>query len=130
MRKLKRIARACGAFGVRRWQELSTVGLILGIFCFAASLTPSLLPRRFPVQGALSGVAFAVGYAVGRLLFLTWQFLEIPLPPARLQRVFKWSISIAALVIAVTSSGPPVNPLAAFQCVNVSRDEVGSTPSR
>jgi uncharacterized membrane protein len=101
MSMLKRIARACGGFGLRRWQELSMVGVIFGILCFAASLTPSLLPRQFPVQGALSGLAFAVGYGAGRLIFLTWQFLEIPLPRARLQRLFKWSISLAALVIAV-----------------------------
>src|SRR5262249_34484723 len=95
------IGRAISGFFLRRWQALSTVGLILGIFCFAGSLTPSLLPRHFTVQGALSGLAFAVGYGVGRLILLAWQFFQIPLPGARLQRVFKWSMSLVGLVVAV-----------------------------
>src|SRR5262249_5482740 len=86
-------------------QELSAVGLILGIFCFAASLTPSLLPRHFVVQGALSGLAFAVGYGVGRLIVLGWQFFQIPLPGERLQRMFRWSSSVVAFVVAVLFLG-------------------------
>jgi uncharacterized membrane protein len=35
------------------------------------------------------------------LIFRTWKFLQIPLPGARLQRVFKWSMSLAAFVVAV-----------------------------
>ena len=72
----------------RYWSTFSYLGLVTGTLGFAASLTPSLLPRHFVVQGALSGVAFAVGYGVGKLVVLVWMFFQVPLPKARVQRVF------------------------------------------
>ena len=87
---------------VRYWSTFSYLGLVTGTLCAAASLTPSLLPRHFAVEGALAGMAFAVGYGVGRLLVLMWTFFQIPLPGARIQRVFKWSMTLVALGIAVT----------------------------
>lgn len=54
------------------------IGLILGAFFFAASLTPSLIPRSYEVQGVLAGVAFSVGYGIGVFLQTIWHYLELP----------------------------------------------------
>lgn len=97
---LANIRKAAGGFLLRRWAELSGVGLITGTLSFAASLTPSLLPRHFVVQGALSGLAFAVGYGVGRFVVFVWEVFQIRVPGPRLRRVVKWSLAAIATLIA------------------------------
>lgn len=54
------------------------IGLILGAFFFAASLTPSLIPRSYEVQGVLAGLAFSLGYGIGVFLQTIWHYLELP----------------------------------------------------
>ncbi len=88
---------------VKDWgRGFSYIGLVVGAFCFAASLTPSLLPRHFVVQGALSGVAFTIGYGIGKLIVLVWQLFEVPLPSERIVRGFKWTMAIVALIICAS----------------------------
>ena len=58
--------------------SFSAVGLVLGLFFFAISLTPSLLPRAGYAQGINSGVAFMVGYGIGTAVFAVYRFLGIP----------------------------------------------------
>lgn len=63
----------------RAWPTLSVVGVLVGTFFFAFSLSPSLLPRPPAIQGVLSGVSFAVGYAIGVASLRLWSFLQLPL---------------------------------------------------
>ena len=57
--------------------SFSTVGLLLGLAFFCASLSPSLLPREFVVQGVLSGFVFVAGYGVGKAGHWIWRFMEL-----------------------------------------------------
>jgi uncharacterized membrane protein len=75
------------------------LGLLLGALFFAASLTPSLVPRTFVLQGVLGGVCFALGYAVGAFLLWLWEYLELPIPGARLRRNATWAAAAVATVI-------------------------------
>lgn len=86
----------------RYWSSFSFVGLAGATLFFAASLTPSLLPRHFAVQGILSGFALAVGYGVGVLCMWLWQYLGIPEPGDKTQRVGKWITSLAVAIVAIT----------------------------
>lgn len=84
------------------WYSLSTVGLLLGALFFAASLTPSLLPRTALTQGVLSGVCFTIGYALGVLAWMTWDYLELPLPVGRFRRAVKFAAAfLCAIVVLV-----------------------------
>jgi uncharacterized membrane protein len=84
------------------WRSFWGLGLLIGALFFAASLTPSLIPRTFLLQGALGGVCFALGYAVGALLLWLWEFLELPIPRARLRRAATWAAAAAAAVIVAS----------------------------
>lgn len=55
----------------------SAVGLLLGLYFLAISLTPSLLPRAGFVQGLGSGLAFMIGYGLGSSIFAILQFLGV-----------------------------------------------------
>src|SRR5262245_40834121 len=81
--------------------SFSYVGLAFGTLFFAAALTPSLLPRHYSVQGILSGFALAVGYGVGVFFVALWQFMQIPTPSERIQRVGKRITTIVVAVVAV-----------------------------
>jgi uncharacterized membrane protein len=71
-----------------RWsRNLSGIGLALGTFLFAASLTPTLVPRTAMTQGVLGGVCFAVGYGLGTALNWLWAYLEMPKAGERLCRI-------------------------------------------
>lgn len=63
----------------RLFRSLSACGVVVGLLCFAAALTPTLIPRTALTQGALSGSAFAAGYALGVAGRWLWDFLELPL---------------------------------------------------
>ncbi len=84
----------------RYWTSFSYVGLILAALFFATSLSPSLLPRFYPVQGILSGLALTIGYGIGCLIVRLWQYLELPEPRGKFQRIFKWALATGAVVIA------------------------------
>jgi uncharacterized membrane protein len=92
---------AVRAFILRQWAAFSYIGLLTGTLSFAASLTPSLLPRQFVVQGVLSGLAFAVGYGVGKLFVVTWQLFQVPMPRRGALLLFRWTMALIALGIAV-----------------------------
>ena len=81
-------------------KSFSFPGLVVASLFFAASVTPSLVPRSTVVQGLLSGTALAVGYGVGVLAVWLWQFMELPKPPVRGQRIAKW-VSTAACAIVL-----------------------------
>lgn len=86
----------------RQWSTLSFFGLAFGTLFFAAALTPSLLPRPYAVQGVLAGMALAAGYAVGVAAVLIWQWLELPRPSERIERLAK-RITAAAVAITVAT---------------------------
>ncbi len=47
---------------------LDFVGLVVALFFFAWSLSPSLIPREWYFQGLISGVTGIVGYGIGVLV--------------------------------------------------------------
>jgi uncharacterized membrane protein len=80
----------------------SFVGLVVATLFFAASLTPSLLPRHVAVQGVLSGIALAVGYGVGVLCVYLWQYLELPNPSVKVERISRRLSAVAVAAIAAS----------------------------
>lgn len=86
-----------------RWsRNLSGIGLALGTFLFAASLTPTLVPRTAMTQGVLGGVCFAVGYGLGTAWRWLWAYLELPKPNERVRRIANAGIGgICLLVVGV-----------------------------
>ena len=78
------------------WRPFAGLGLLLGALFFAASVTPSLIPRTFLLQGALGGVCFALGYGAGVFLLWLWEYLELPIPSARLRRRATWAAAAVA----------------------------------
>ena len=85
----------------RYWKSFSFVGLVFATLFFSVSVTPSLLPRNYLVQGLLSGFALAVGYGIGIGAVLLYQFLELPEPGDRIQRISKRLTTVAAALIFV-----------------------------
>ncbi len=77
---------------------LAILPMLLGLFFFAASLTPSLIPRGWVVQGALAGLVTAIGYMLGQLVLTAWRAIELP----RLSGRAAW---IAHAVVAMPVSG-------------------------
>lgn len=57
-------------------KSFSFLGLSLGLFLFASSLTPSLLPRIPLLQGVLGGLVFMAGYGLAVMSIFVWHFLE------------------------------------------------------
>lgn len=84
-----------------RWsRNLSGIGLALGTFLFAASLTPTLVPRTALTQGVLGGVCFAVGYGLGTVWRWLWAYLEMPKPNERVRRMGNIVIACVCLLVA------------------------------
>lgn len=86
---------------LRRFDTMSTGGLILGAVFFALSLTPSLLPRDDIVQGILSGCCFAAGYGIGASLQWLWNYLELKLPNDRIARSIRASVLALSILLAI-----------------------------
>jgi len=85
-----------------RWiHSFSTVGLLLGLLFFCASLAPSLLPRLPIVQGVQSGLVFAVGYGVGRFSLSVWRYLELRELPPNARPVVASTLLVLAVGLAV-----------------------------
>lgn len=84
-------------------RSISTVGVLVGLIFFSASLTPSLLPRIPLVQGVLSGLVFAVGYGLGWLLHELWVFLEIREVQGRPARQISVVLLLAAAGLAIAT---------------------------
>ncbi len=87
---------------MRVGQFVSTTGLLVGTLFFALSLTPSLLPRGDFTQGVLSGLSMAAGYAVGVIGLYLWEYLQLPEPRSRIQKVVKWIAALFCLVLSVS----------------------------
>ncbi|MFV9474392.1 alpha/beta hydrolase [Advenella sp. RU8] len=85
------------------FKSLSGIGLILGVLCFAASLTPSLIPRDYVTQGVLSGLAFGAGYGIGALVRALWRYMELPGLPSGVLKVTTPVLSLFCLVLLATS---------------------------
>jgi hypothetical protein len=83
------------------WRSFSYIGLSVGTILFATSLSPSLLPRHFAVQGILSGVAFSVGYCIGILGVIFWQYLQLPLPTQRTEKISKFATTAVVSMLTV-----------------------------
>lgn len=81
-------------------RNLSGIGLALGTFLFAASLTPTLVPRTALMQGILGGVCFAVGYGLGTAWRWLWAYLEMPEPNERVRRIANAVIAGICLLVA------------------------------
>jgi uncharacterized membrane protein len=82
-------------------KSLSTVGLLIGLLFFAASLTPSLMPRTYIVQGILSGGCAAFGYGIGFFLQWLWSYLQLPPPSPRVRRTLLYAAIVLCTVVAV-----------------------------
>ncbi|MDH2325573.1 alpha/beta-hydrolase family protein [Cereibacter sp. SYSU M97828] len=79
-------------------RRISGMGLIVGTFFMAMSLTPSLIPRSDLVQGVLAGVCFAVGYGITLLAKSIWLYIQLPTPNEWLSRrlfILSGSLSVA-----------------------------------
>jgi uncharacterized membrane protein len=116
--------------------EFSYVGVLVGLFFFAMSLTPSLLPRGVFFQGVVSGVTMVIGYGLGLALQKIWLYLQLPTPIERQQRiinVFMQSISAIVLfiflwkyvgwqndVLAATGSDQTISAVSLFPIIIVS----------
>ncbi|MFZ0133817.1 MAG: alpha/beta-hydrolase family protein [Desulfobacterales bacterium] len=82
--------------------QFSTIGVLVGTFFFAFSLTPSLLPRNDLMQGVISGLSLTAGYAVGVFVRWLWVYLELPMPRPRIQWYIKFfSAAVCTVVAAV-----------------------------
>jgi uncharacterized membrane protein len=94
-------ARQLLLFPLRWGRNLSGIGLALGTFLFAASLTPTLVPRTALTQGVLGGVCFAVGYGLGTAWRWLWAYLEMPEPNERARRIGNIAIACICLPVAL-----------------------------
>jgi uncharacterized membrane protein len=84
-----------------RWSRgLSGIGVALGTFLFAASLTPTLVPRTAVMQGVLGGVCFAAGYGFGTVWRWLWAYLEMPAPNERVRRIVNIVVAVVCLLVA------------------------------
>jgi len=79
---------------------LSAPGLLIATLFFSGSLTPSLVPRTWATQGVLSGFSLAAGYGVGVFGRWLWEYLELPLPRAWIQR----GASLVATGLTITTA--------------------------
>ncbi len=86
---------------LRLSRNLSGIGLALGTFLFAASLTPTLVPRTALTQGVLGGVCFAIGYGLGTAWRWFWAYLEMPEPNERMRRIGNIVIACVCLPVGV-----------------------------
>lgn len=82
-------------------RQFHSLGLLVGTFFFAWSLSPSLLPRIGPTQGVISGLSLAAGYGVGVLLHLIWKSLHLPVPSKPVQRWSQLGAAVACVVFAL-----------------------------
>lgn len=83
------------------WNSFSFVGLTVAAIFFAASVTPSLIPRPYLLQGILSGFAIAIGYSIGVALVLLYQFLELPDPSEKLEKVSRIVTIVSVSIVVV-----------------------------
>ena len=81
----------------------STLGALLALLFYSASLQPSLLPRTWVMQSVVSGLLVAIGYGLGVAIAAIVRRLEIPPPPARFQTwILRVSFGVAAAIALVT----------------------------
>lgn len=78
--------------------SFSAVGIVIGLYFLALSLTPSLLPRAGYAQGLNSGVAFMIGYGLGAGAYALMRFLSVPQARGRV-RVALLSVSLALIAL-------------------------------
>jgi hypothetical protein len=87
---------------MRRFKaSLSISGILVATLFFGLSLTPSLLPRGWVVQGLLSGLCTAVGYGIGVTYRWVWEYLELPLPDRRIQRIALWTAASVCVLVTL-----------------------------
>lgn len=72
--------------------EFSGTGLVTALAFFALSLSPSLVPRDGLFQGFVSGVTIFIGYGIGVAGQSLWEYLELPKPVGRTQRILVTSL--------------------------------------
>ena len=81
--------------------ERSTLGILLAMFAYSQSLTPSLLPREWFAQGVVSGLSIAAAYLLGTSIAHAAAALELTSDRvvARLARFRIWMgwIGLASL---------------------------------
>lgn len=102
--------------------SFSAVGLVLGLWFFSISLTPSLLPREGWVQGIESGVAFMVGYGLGASAYALLRFLSVPAAHGRLRA----GLLVASLGLIALQTGFAVWAYVGWQ--NATRLSFGMEP--
>ncbi|ESR23758.1 hypothetical protein N177_2988 [Lutibaculum baratangense AMV1] len=76
---------------------MAILPLLLGIFFFSASLTPSLIPRDWVVQGVFAGLVTAIGYMLGQFLLSLWRAIELPRLSGRAARIAHAVVAVPVL---------------------------------
>ena len=102
--------------------SFSAVGLVVALWFFSISLTPSLLPREGWVQGIESGVAATVGYGLGAGAYAIARFLTVPAARGRWRAV----LLIGALGLIAVQSGFAIWAYVGWQ--NATRLDFGMEP--
>jgi len=103
--------------------KMSFPSLTLGVYLFAASMTPSLIPRGPEMQGILGGLLIAIGYLLGRTISLVWLAADMP----RLKGKLRFGVNaILALVTLCVLLWSLVNH---FDWQNDLRSRMGIPPA-
>ena len=84
--------------------SLDLFGLAFALFCFAWSLSPSLLPRDWVFQGIVSGIASVTGYGAGLMLvFPVRRWIEPRVFWWPQQRRFQVAADMIGIVLALAT---------------------------
>ncbi|WP_234986676.1 alpha/beta-hydrolase family protein [Demequina sp. NBRC 110055] len=102
--------------------SFSAVGLVIALWFFSISLTPSLLPREGWVQGIESGVAAMVGYGLGASAYAIARFLTVPAAHGRVRAI----LLVCALGLIAVQTGFTVWAYVGWQ--NATRLDFGMEP--
>ncbi|WP_084102799.1 alpha/beta-hydrolase family protein [Demequina sp. NBRC 110051] len=102
--------------------SFSAVGLVVALWFFSISLTPSLLPREGWVQGIESGVAAIVGYGLGAGAYAIARFLTVPAARGRWRAI----LLVGALGLIALQSGFAIWAYVGWQ--NATRLDFGMEP--
>jgi uncharacterized membrane protein len=86
---------------IRGWlSKFEPVGLVVGLFFYAWSMSPSLLPRQWNLQAVATGISVAIGYGIGVLF--AWIFRKCGLThewSPLWKRIGWYGIALAALIV-------------------------------
>ena len=77
------------------------LGLLLGVWVYFLSLTPSLLPRSVLQAAIVAGTAFALGYGIGVVASNILRWLRMPEPAQVVKKIIWWVTIPVVLGLAI-----------------------------